>query len=137
MEEIFSHVLARKDCVHIIMKNLSESDNSNSNNSDFANHKSDPSISEFTEAYVKDLRLLLHGRDLKDIVLVDDKVSSYAAQLDNGIPIPCYNGSEDDRALIKLKNYLLLHLKEAEDVRPILREHYINKVNDIFLNGMC
>jgi len=34
---------------------------------------------EFTEAFVKDLRLLLNGRDLKDIILVDDKVSSYAA----------------------------------------------------------
>lgn len=67
------------------MKNQFESDpsnsNSHSNNGDDIKRRpsSNPSVSEFTEAYVKDLRLLLHGRDLKDIVLVDDKVSSYAA----------------------------------------------------------
>ena len=38
-----------------------------------------PSSSDYTEAFIKDLRLLLNGRDLKDIVIVDDKVSSYAA----------------------------------------------------------
>lgn len=67
-------MLSRKDCVHIIMKNEVEVEPS----SPFeASPKQQQE--EFTEAFVKDLRLLLNGRDLKDIILVDDKVSSYAA----------------------------------------------------------
>jgi TFIIF-interacting CTD phosphatase-like protein len=44
------------------------------------------------EYYIKDLRLLLKGRDLKNMVLIDDKIVSYAGQLENGIPVPKYVG---------------------------------------------
>jgi TFIIF-interacting CTD phosphatase-like protein len=74
--------------------------------------------------------LLLNGRELEDIVLVDDKVFSYAAQLDNGIPITKWVGDPKDRALVKLKDYLIRHLKDAKDVRVVIREHYLTKLYD-------
>ena len=48
----------------------------------------------YSNTYVKDLQLLLNGRDLKDIIIIDDKMSSYAAQLENGIPITRWQGNK-------------------------------------------
>jgi TFIIF-interacting CTD phosphatase-like protein len=45
---------------------------------------------------VKDLRLLLKGRNLKDIIIVDNRVESYSGHLENGIPIKSYYGENDD-----------------------------------------
>ena len=42
--------------------------------------------------YVKDLMILLSGRTLEDIVIVDNKIESYASNLENGIPITDYLG---------------------------------------------
>lgn len=55
-------------------------------------------------------------------------MSSYAAQLENGIPITRWQGSEADTALLKLKKYLLLHYKDAEDVRVPIKEHYLTRL---------
>jgi CTD small phosphatase-like protein 2 len=66
--------------------------------------------------YVKDLRVL--GRDLKDVVLVDNAAYSYAYQLDNGIPIlPYYHGGHDFelKTLEKYINGFLL----VSDVRTL------------------
>lgn len=71
--------------------------------------------------YVKDLRVL--GRDLKDVVLVDNAAYSYAFQLDNGIPIlPYYHGSQDYElnALEKYVNSFLM----ANDVRTVNRKTF-------------
>jgi len=70
---------------------------------------------------VKDLSLL--NRDLKDVVLVDDSIISFAYQLENGIPILPFTGTEDyeDKQLLDLKDYLI-KLADVADVRnPILR----------------
>jgi TFIIF-interacting CTD phosphatase-like protein len=42
--------------------------------------------------YVKDLSLLLNGRDIKDVIIIDNKVESYSSNLENGIPIKSYYG---------------------------------------------
>lgn len=34
-------------------------------------------------------------------------------------------GSEDDKALPKLKKYLLTHILDADDVREVIRNHYL------------
>lgn len=39
--------------------------------------------------YVKDLRII-KDRDLKDIVLVDNSIVSFAFNLDNGVPISAF-----------------------------------------------
>jgi len=38
------------------------------------------------EVYVKDLRII-HDRSLEDVIIVDNSILSFAAQLDNGVPI--------------------------------------------------
>ena len=39
--------------------------------------------------YVKDLRII-RDRQLKDIVIVDNSITSFAFNMDNGIPINAY-----------------------------------------------
>ena len=55
-------------------------------------------ISHF-ETYVKDLNILSGGRDLKDIIIVDNKVGSYSSHLENGIPIKSFMGDPKDDML--------------------------------------
>lgn len=56
---------------------------------------------------MKDLTILLNNRTLSDIVIVDNKIESYASNLENGIPITDYLGQDHDEMLIILKKYLL------------------------------
>jgi len=62
--QYFDHILTRKECLYIFEHSV----------------------------YVKDLTILLNGRSLKDMVIVDNKIESYASNLDNGIPITDYYG---------------------------------------------
>lgn len=55
--------------------------------------------------YVKDLRVLAN-RDLKDVILVDNAVYSFGAQLNNGIPITPFKDDKDDTEFLSLMNYL-------------------------------
>jgi hypothetical protein len=48
---------------------------------------------------VKDLTVL--GRDLRCIVLVDDRAQSFLLQPDNGIPISTWVNDPDDRTLLQ------------------------------------
>ena len=64
--------------------------------------------------YVKDLRILA-DRDLKDILIVDDQVVSFAFQLSNGIPIIPYIGDKNDNELLYLDKYLQ-SIHSAEDI---------------------
>jgi CTD small phosphatase-like protein 2 len=41
--------------------------------------------------YVKDLRII-EDRDLKDIILVDNSIISFAFQMNNGVPISSFHG---------------------------------------------
>ena len=86
-------------------------------------HRANCIFYEEYQLYVKDLSLLSDGREMKDIIIVDNKVESYAAQLENGIPIKDFTGEADDSLLLLLKDYLM-RLKDVEDVRPVLREHF-------------
>lgn len=55
--------------------------------------------------YVKDLRVI-GDRDLKDMVLVDNSIVSFAFQLSNGIPIAAFTGEPKDEELLFLVTYL-------------------------------
>lgn len=51
--------------------------------------------------YVKDLRIL-EGRNLEDMVIVDNAVISFAYQIDNGIPILPFREDKDDTEFLHL-----------------------------------
>jgi CTD small phosphatase-like protein 2 len=65
----------------------------------------DHCIKSSGDVYIKDLRVL-KGRDLKDLIIVDNAVYSFGAQLSNGIPITPFKYDKDDREFIFLMNYL-------------------------------
>lgn len=71
--------------------------------------------------YVKDLDIF-EGYSLKDIVIIDNSVLSFAYHLDNGIPIMPYYDSKEDNELIILAYYLLTIYK-YDDLRLANKEH--------------
>jgi len=71
--------------------------------------------------YIKDLRVL--GRDLKDVIIVDNSILSFAFQLDNGIPILSWLNDPNDRELCNLVT-LLDEINKASDIRPALKARY-------------
>jgi CTD small phosphatase-like protein 2 len=71
--------------------------------------------------YLKDLNVL--GRDMKTTVLVDNSPHAFGYQVDNGIPIESWFDDPNDRELLKLADFLET-IQSAEDVRPIVRNHF-------------
>jgi len=57
------------------------------------------------EYFVKDLRVFA-DRSLNRLLIIDDSIISFAFQLENGIPVAPFDGSQDDQELLYLKNYL-------------------------------
>ncbi len=56
-------------------------------------------------AYVKDLRII-KNINLKNTILIDNSVLSFAFQIDNGVPILPFYDNKEDKELLFLKNYL-------------------------------
>jgi TFIIF-interacting CTD phosphatase-like protein len=48
---------------------------------------------------VKDLIQLLEGRNIKDILIVDNRATSFAIHFTNGVPIKDYEGDKTDKWL--------------------------------------
>ena len=46
---------------------------------------------------VKDLIQLLENRNIKDIIIVDNRATSFAIHFTNGIPITDYEGDKNDK----------------------------------------
>jgi CTD small phosphatase-like protein 2 len=89
-------------------------------------------IEEGKTAYVKDLRLF-RDIDLKDIVIIDNSVLSFAFQLNNGIPIFPYYDNDIDTELDYLENYLL-YLAQHSDIRVVNKtyiqiEHWFSNLS--------
>ena len=68
--------------------------------------------------FVKDLSKL--GRDLKDVIIVDNSPPGYKLHPNNGIPITTWKDDFNDRMLGKLA-ILLKMLSEVDDVRHYIR----------------
>jgi Dullard-like phosphatase family protein len=66
--------------------------------------------------YVKDLDILNKYYDLKDIVIIDNSVLSFAYHLHNGIPIIPYYDEDKDGSLYVVGLYLL-HIFPEDDLR--------------------
>lgn len=67
--------------------------------------------------YVKDLSRL--GRDLRDVVFIDNIPQSYSLQHSNGIPITSWTDNPKDQELLKLIP-LLKGLSRVDDVRKYI-----------------
>ena len=66
--------------------------------------------------YVKDLDILNEYYDLKDVVIIDNSVLSFAFHLHNGIPIVPYYDEDKDGSLYVVGLYLL-HIFPENDLR--------------------
>ena len=79
----------------------------------------------FNDAFtVKDLRIL-KGVDLKNVILIDNSMYSFAAQLENGILINSFYCDRNDTELYNVLGYLINFIFPADDIR---------KVNEQFFN---
>ena len=81
--------------------------------------------------YVKDLSTFDKNYNLKNIIIVDNSVLSFAYHLDNGIPIVPYYDSDEDGELLILA-YYLNNIYEYDDLRIANRKHI--KI-ELFLNA--
>ena len=81
--------------------------------------------------FIKDLRKV--GRDLKNIIIIDNNPISYIVNMDNGLPISTWYDDINDNELMKLIP-LLKYLSNVEDVRPIIRQIVNRKINKIDFN---
>ena len=73
--------------------------------------------------YIKDLKILEDNYDLKDVVIIDNSVLSFAYHLDNGIPISPFYNSKDDIELLDVADFLVKYADE-NDIRDKLKEVY-------------
>ena len=84
--------------------------------------------------FIKDLNRL--GRDLKNVIIIDNNPVSFIANKANGLPILTWHSIQSDNELIKLIP-LLTFLSNVDDIRPIINKivngYYINykEVNKI------
>ena len=73
--------------------------------------------------YVKEIKKL--GRDLKDVVIVDNSPMSYALNPENGLPILTWFEDKDDRELYNISS-ILEFLSFVPDVRNYIRQFVVN-----------
>ena len=72
--------------------------------------------------YVKDLDIFKDNYDLKDIIMIDNSILSFAYHLDNGIPVvPFYDSTEDSE--LPLLSFYLLSISSYKDLREANKEH--------------
>ena len=84
--------------------------------------------------YVKDLKILEDNYNLKDVVIIDNSVLSFAYHLDNGIPISPYYDSKIDTELLDIADFLVKYGDE-NDIRDKLKEVYkLNQYLEILKN---
>ena len=69
--------------------------------------------------YLKDLKSI--GKNLKDMIIIDNNPVSYVLNQDNGIPILTWYEDLNDKELINLIP-LLKYLSTVDDVRPIIKK---------------
>ena len=73
--------------------------------------------------YIKDLRIIKE-RELKDMIIIDNSLFSFANQLDNGILVTSFFNDLNDNFLLNLINYLQYYILNAYDVRIINKENF-------------
>lgn len=66
-------------------------------------------------AYIKDLRIF-KGRDMENIIILDNSLYSFANQLSNGILINSFYSDSKDSELANIGSYMTNYLAKANDV---------------------
>ncbi|EAX94999.1 NLI interacting factor-like phosphatase family protein [Trichomonas vaginalis G3] len=72
-------------------------------------------------------QLSLFGRDLSEVVTVDNNSISFCLNPNNGIIIPTWNGDEKDDKLLNVTLPLLRECYFAKDVRNPIKQFYFPK----------
>lgn len=72
-----------------------------------------------SSGYAKDLSRL--GRDLKDVIIIDNSPVCYSLQPDNAIPIQTWRDDPSDRELLDLIP-ILQSLKDVDNIPQVLRQ---------------
>jgi RNA polymerase II subunit A small phosphatase-like protein len=75
--------------------------------------------------FIKDLNKL--GRDLKDVIIVDNSPLSYSFNKENGIPILTWFSDKNDKELLNLIP-ILEFLSGVNDVREYIKDFVINDI---------
>ena len=84
--------------------------------------------------YVKDLKVL--GKNLKDLIIIDNNPISYSVNKENGIPIKTWHYDKGDIELEKLIPFLTF-LSSVDDVRRVIKKAVSNnEVNFDFVDEM-
>jgi len=73
--------------------------------------------------YVKDLRIFKNV-DLKNIVLLDNSIYSFAAQINNGILINSFFNNKNDEELNNAFEYLINYILPSDDVKVVNEEFF-------------
>jgi Dullard-like phosphatase family protein len=72
--------------------------------------------------YVKDLDIFKYNYDLKDIIIIDNSILSFAYHFNNGIPVvPFYDSKQDNE--LPLLCFYLLSIASYKDLREANKEH--------------
>ena len=84
--------------------------------------------------YIKDLRVF-KNRELSDMIIVDNAVYSFGAQLSNGIPITPFKDDKDDNEFLFLIEYLT-NIMGIDDYREANKDAFkMEKVYKFNLNS--
>ena len=60
---------------------------------------------------------MIKNRDPSQMIIIDNSISSFASNLENGIYVPSYNGEADDSELEIISSFLC-RIATVPDVRP-------------------
>ena len=72
--------------------------------------------------YIKDLDIFKDNYNLKDIIIIDNSILSFAYHLNNGIPVvPFYDSKQDSE--LPLLSFYLLSISSYKDLREANKEH--------------
>ena len=74
--------------------------------------------------YFKDLSKL--GRNLANVIILDNSPKVFVFQPENGAYITSWFGSKDDEELERMQKFLMT-LKRKKDVRPYIKEVFQSK----------
>jgi carboxy-terminal domain RNA polymerase II polypeptide A small phosphatase len=82
--------------------------------------------------YVKDLSEL--GREMTDVLIIDNSPTAYLFQPDNALPIISWYDDKSDTCLFDYIPFLI-ELSKVDDVRPILKQlNSVSMENDVNLD---